>query len=43
MEMKCPEVQAPGPLLRGDGVSGGVTVSLEAASHWSFLCPRPRP
>lgn len=42
MEMQRPEVQAPGQVLRGDGVSGGVTVSIEAASHWSFLCP-PRP
>ena len=39
MEMKRPEVQAPRPVLRGDGVSGRVTISIEAASHWSFLCP----
>lgn len=41
--MTCPEVQAPRLVLRGDGVSGGVTVSLEAASHGSFLCPPPSP
>lgn len=41
MEMKHPEVQAPGPVLRGDTVSGGVTVSLEAASRRSFQSPAP--
>ena len=43
VEMTRPEVQALGPVLRGDGVSGGVTVSLEAASRGSFLCPPPVP